>query len=181
MISEIVRSVILNRRNKMCKDVTHKPFLSVIKRKFRVGLADIDFNLHVNNSRYMVFMERGRWDHSVQTNTWDVMVKQKLNSIIAGIEMGYIREIRFGKTFDLETRCIGWDNKYVYLEQRFVVADKIYAYGLVKAVYFQRGKLITPASALALLGVEQTSESLPQHLEIWKSLASAKKEFSSAN
>lgn len=179
MISEIIRSVILNRRNKMRKNVTQKPFMSVVKRKFRVGLMDIDFNLHVNNSRYMVFMERGRWDHSVQTNTWDVMVKQKLNSIIAGIEIGYIREIRFGKTFNLETRCIGWDNKYVYLEQRFVRDEKIYAYGLVKAVYFQRGKLITPASAMAVLGVEQASEPLPQHLEIWKSLTSAKKDFSS--
>ena len=157
---------------------TTQPFMSVIKRKFRVGLADIDFNMHVNNSRYMVFMERGRWDHSVQTNTWDVMVKQKLNSIIAGIEMGYIREIRFGKPFDLETRFIGWDNKYVYLEQRFVVADKIYAYGLVKAVYFQRGQLIEPSAAMALLGVQQASQPLPQHMELWKTLSHAKKEYS---
>ena len=104
MILEILRSIVLNKRNQLKKQPQAKDFMSVIKRSFRVGLRDIDFNMHINNARYMVFMERARWDHPVQTNTWDLMLKEKLNFIVAGIEMGYIREIRFGKRFDVETR-----------------------------------------------------------------------------
>lgn len=178
MIREILRTIILNKRNKKRNDFKAKPFMSIVKRTFRVGIFDIDFNLHINNARYMVFMERARWDHPIQTNTWDVMLKEKLNFIIAGIEMGYIREIRFGKKFDVETRYLGWDDKYVYMEQRFVVGGKIHAYGMVKAVFLQRGKLTQPAAVAATLGINPASDPLPQHMQLWKQLSTAKREYS---
>jgi YbgC/YbaW family acyl-CoA thioester hydrolase len=128
MIREILRSLVLNQRNKQSKRFQKRPFMSAVKRSFRVGLADIDFNMHINNARYMVFMERARWDHPVQTGTWDIMLKEKLNFIVAGIEMGYIREIRLGKKFQVESRYLGWDEKYLYLEQRFMADGKIHAY-----------------------------------------------------
>lgn len=178
MILEILRSMILNQRNQLTKQPPAKDFMSVIKRSFRVGLRDIDFNMHINNARYMVFMERARWDHPVQTNTWNVMLKDKLNFIVAGIEMGYIREIRLGKRFDVETRYIGWDEKYIYLEQRFVVDGKIHAYGLVKAVFLQQGKRANPGEVADILGVHQANDVLPEHLVLWKQLSHAKRDYS---
>lgn len=178
MILEILRSMILNQRNQLTKQPPVKDFMSVIKRSFRVGLRDIDFNMHINNARYMVFMERARWDHPVQTNTWNVMFKDKLNFIVAGIEMGYIREIRLGKRFDVETRYIGWDEKYIYLEQRFVVDGKIHAYGLVKAVFLQQGKRANPGEVADILGVHQANDVLPEHLVLWKQLSHAKRDYS---
>ncbi len=181
MIREILRSVVLNKRNKLQKNFQQKPFMSVVKRKFRVGFADIDFNMHINNARYMLFMERARWDHPVQTNTWDIMFKEKLNFIVAGIEMGYIRELRFGKAFEVETRYLGWDEKYLYLEQRFVADGKIHAYGLVKAVFLQKGKLADPSNVASLLEIETAPDALPEHMDLWKSLAAAKRNYSDAS
>jgi len=178
MIREILRSLVLNKRNKQSKSFQKRPFMSVVKRSFRVGLADIDFNMHINNSRYMVFMERARWDHPVQTGTWDIMLKEKLNFIVAGIEMGYIREIRWGKKFQVESRYLGWDEKYLYLEQRFVADGKIHAYGLVKAVFLQRGKMTAPEKVAEVLGIAHAPDALPEHMELWKRLSSAKREFS---
>ena len=181
MIREILRSVILNKVNQRKKPAYCKPFMETVSRSFRVGFTDIDFNMHINNARYMVFMERARWDHPVQTNTWDVMLKEKLNFIVAGIEMGYIREIRLGKKFDVETRYLGWDEKYFYLEQRFVADGKIHAYGLVKAVFLQQGKKTEPNQVADTLGIRQASEALPEHMELWKRLSSAKRDFSSVS
>jgi YbgC/YbaW family acyl-CoA thioester hydrolase len=178
MIREILRSVVLNKRNKMNKRFQPLPFMNAITRNFRVGLTDIDFNMHINNSRYMVFMERARWDHPVQTGTWDVMLKEKLNFIVAGIEMGYIREIRLGKKFHVESRYLGWDEKYFYLEQRFIADGKIHAYGLVKAVFLQAGKKALPEEAATILGITPASDALPEHMALWKRLAVAKREFS---
>jgi len=178
MICEILRSVILNKVNQRKTSVSHKPFTSAVSRRFKVGLRDIDFNMHINNARYMVFMERARWDHPVQTGTWDVMLKEKLNFIVAGIEMGYIREIRFGKKFDVESRYLGWDEKYFYLEQRFVVDGKISAYGLVKAVFLQKGKKAEPADVAHLLGISPASDPLPEHIDLWKRMSNAKRVYS---
>jgi YbgC/YbaW family acyl-CoA thioester hydrolase len=181
MIREILRCIVLNKRNELSKRYKSQPFMSAIKRDFRVGLFDIDFNMHINNSRYMVFMERARWDHPLQTDTWDVMLKEKLNFIVAGIEMGYIREIRVGKKFHVESRYLGWDDKYVYLEQRFIADGKIHAYGLVKGIFLQQGKKALPQEVAKLLGITRAPEALPEHMELWKRLAIAKREYSSAN
>jgi len=181
MIREILRSVILNKLNRRKKSSYFKPFMATVSRRFRVGLMDIDFNMHINNARYMVFMERARWDHPVQTRTWDMMLKERLNFIVAGIEMGYIREIRLGKQFDLETRYIGWDDKYFYLEQRFIADGKIHAYGLVKAIFLQQGKKTEPNQVAEILGISQTLDVLPEHMTLWKRLSSAKRNFSSAS
>ncbi|MBL4798946.1 MAG: thioesterase family protein [Oleispira sp.] len=179
MIREILRSVILNKVNQRKASASCKPFMGLVSRSFRVGLMDIDFNMHINNARYMVFMERARWDHPVQTHTWDVMLKEKLNFIVAGIEMGYIREIRLGKKFEVETQYLGWDEKYFYLEQRFVADGKIHAYGLVKAIFLQQGKKAKPEQVAKILGIKQASEALPEHMELWKRLSNAKRNFSS--
>ena len=57
MIREILRSIVLN---KFSKKSQAKPFMSVVTRKFRAGLFDIDFNMHINNANYMRFMEKAR-------------------------------------------------------------------------------------------------------------------------
>lgn len=179
MIREILRSVILNKIHQRKKNAKITPFMDVVSRPFRVGLTDIDFNMHINNARYMVFMERARWDHPVQTNTWDVMLKEDLNFIVAGIEMGYIREIRLGKKFEVETRYLGWDEKYFYLEQRFIADGKIHAYGMVKAVFLQKGKKAEPNAVAKMLGIQTAKEPLPEHMELWKRLSAEKRNYSS--
>jgi len=107
------------------------------------------------------------------------MLKRKLNFIVAGIEMGYIREIRLGKTFEVETRYLGWDEKYFYLEQRFIADDNIHAYGLVKAIFLQQGKKTDPDQVASTLGITLASDPLPEHMELWKSLSIAKRNYSS--
>ncbi|KZZ44234.1 MAG: thioesterase family protein [Saccharospirillaceae bacterium] len=178
MIREIIRSIYLNKKNKKRADFRPKNFFESTKRTFRVGFRDIDFNMHINNARYMVFMERARWDHPVQTASWDKMLGSKLNFIVAGIEMGYIREIRLFKTFDVETRYVGWDDKYFYIEQRFVADGKIHAYGLVKAVFMQRGKLASPSAVATQLNIGSPEEPLPEHMEQWQKMSIAKRAYS---
>lgn len=180
MITEILRSLYLNRKNRQDSGFKAKGFLETVSRSFRVGLRDIDFNMHINNARYMVLMEKARWDHPVQTNSWDMMLKNKLNFIVAGIEMGYIREIRLFKKFNVETTYMGWDDKYFYLEQRFVADGKIHAYGLVKAVFMQNGKLAVPAKVAEQLNLGTPAEPLPEHMELWQKLTTSKRFYSTS-
>ena len=181
MITEIIRSLYLNRKNKKDASFQPKGFLEKASRSFRVGLRDIDFNMHINNARYMVLMEKARWDHPVQTGTWDAMVKNKANFIVAGIEMGYIREIRLFKKFEVETTYLGWDDKYFYLEQRFVADGKIHAYGLVKAVFMQQGKVGVPAKLAEQLKLGVPTEPLPEHMELWQKLTASKRFYSTSH
>jgi len=126
-----------------------------------------------------MFLEKARWDHSIQTDTFNLLLKNKLNFIVAGVEVGYIREIRLFKKFDVETTYLGWDEKYFYLEQKCVADGKLCNYSLVKAVFTQKGKVVSPSEVMDIIPVEQRPQQLPEHMQIWKDLAIAKRNFSS--
>lgn len=178
MISEIIRSVYLNRKNKNNPNFKKIGFLQTTRRSFRVGLLDIDFNMHINNAKYLNYLERARWDQFVQNGIWDAMLKSKLNFVVASLEIGYIRELGLFKKFDIESRYLGWDEKYFYLEQRFIVNGKIYSYGLVKAAFLKKGKRASPEEVISSLGITETPEPLPEHIELWKKLNAAKRDYS---
>ncbi|QFI36847.1 acyl-CoA thioesterase [Moritella marina ATCC 15381] len=172
MISELIRCFYL--RN---KQTNTKGFFDTITRSFRVGLRHIDFNLHINNAKYLMFLEKARWDHAIQTNTFNPLLKHKLNFIVAGVEVGYIREIGLFKKFDVETTYLGWDDKYFYLEQKCIVNGKLCNYSLVKAVFVQKGKVVSPNKVMEILPMEQRPQQLPEHMQIWKDLGIAKRNF----
>lgn len=180
MISEIIRSFYINKKNKNNPDFKKVDFLQAARRSFRVGLFDIDFNMHINNAKYLNYMERARWDLFVQQDKWDAVIKAKLNFIVASVEIGYIREINLFKKFEIESRYLGWDEKYFYLEQRFIADGKVYSYALIKAVFLQKKKLATPEKVIHELGVTETPEPLPEHIELWKKLNTAKRAYSEA-
>lgn len=172
MISELIRCFYL--RN---KQTNTKGFFDTVTRSFRVGFRHIDFNLHINNAKYLIFLEKARWDHSIQTNSFNLLLKNKLNFIVAGVEVGYIREIRLFKKFEVETTYLGWDEKYFYLEQKCVADGKLCNYSLVKAVFTQRGKVMSPDKVMEIIPAEQRPQQLPEHMQIWKDLGIAKRNF----
>lgn len=172
MISELIRSYRLSKKHPGNLD-----FLDPVTRSFRVGFRDIDFNMHINNAKYLRFMERARWDHPVQTGAFNKMWKHKLNFIVAGIEIGFIREIKLFTKFDVETRYIGWDEKYFYIEQRLLVKGKIHAYAVVKAVFTQKGKVLTPQQVMEYIPTQLQPEILPEHMDLWKNMSAAKRAY----
>lgn len=178
MITEIFRSIYLNRKNKRNPNFNPLDFFEPARRQFRVGILDIDFNLHINNAKYLNYMERARWDLFVQNGTWDLTLKNRLNFIVASAEIGYIRELNLFKKFEIESRYLGWDEKYFYLEQRFIADDKIYSYGLVKAVFLKNKKRATPEEVLSALNLTETTQPLPEHIELWKQLNTSKRMYS---
>lgn len=172
MISELIRSATLNS---FTQPKTN--FLGKVTRKFRVYPQHIDFNMHINNAKYLTFFERGRWDHSVQTGTFSALFKNGLNFIVAGIDVTYIRELKLFQAFDIETEYVGWDEKYFYLEQRCLVNGKLHSHALIKAVYLQKGKIVAPTQVCNILGEGNVADTqMPKHMALWKELAVAKRE-----
>lgn len=147
----------------------------VVPMEFRVGLLDIDLNLHLNNSRYTKIMDRSRLEHAVVTGLLHRMIEARTSAVLANSEVAYVRELRPYQRFQVETRILGWDEKYTYYEQRFDSQRKLHTHALLRLAHMYGGKTISPQAFQEMTGLNQVSPALPAYVEDWKTLLQNKK------
>lgn len=152
--------------------------LATVHTNFRVGLTDIDFNLHLNNARYLKYLDRARVEHMLATGLLWRMIRSRCRSVVANTEIGYIRELRTWQPFTVSVRIVGWDEKYFYFEQRFESNGKLCTHVFMRLVHLEKGKSIASAQALARMGIEAVSPELPEPVLRWREMLAAKRDYS---
>ena len=150
--------------------------LDTVSMEFRVGILDLDLNLHLRNHRYLRFMDRCRLEHAVVTGLLHRMIQARCNTVMANMEVSYIRELRPYQQFQVETRILGWDDKYVYYDQRFVSQGKLHTHVLLRMVNMYGGKAVSPSTVQEITGLNLESPALPNYVQQWKRLLQSKKE-----
>lgn len=127
-----------------------RSILDWVSVRYRVHLWDIDANLHMNNVKYLKYLERGRVEHMIATPWLNQMFERKINVLIANTEISYIKELKPLQPFDVETRISSWDDKYVYFEQVLTYNKTVFTAAVIRmAMIDQRaGKRASPAVLL---------------------------------
>ena len=143
---------------------------------FRVLPNDCDLNFHMNNGRYLSFMDLGRVHLMAQTGLLPVIVKQGWMPVLTAAEINFIRSIMPLQTFDLVTRLVSWDDKYFYIEQKFEARGVLCAHAYVKGLFLRKGVKITNSEIVATAGYTDTPPPMPEELRLWAELGSAKKQ-----
>lgn len=143
--------------------------------RLRVLPNDLDTNMHMNNGRYLTLMDLGRLDLVLRTGLMRMMVRQKSVPVLGSVKIRFRIPLHVFEPFDLETRVICWDEKWVYLEQRFIVvkgpkAGAVAAIALLKGGFYDRRKKTTvPTQALLdALGMNMQSPSFPPYIADWQ-------------
>lgn len=93
--------------------------------------SDLDPQWHVNNVRYLTFMEQARLKYLRQLGLWDGQDFNRLGMIVADIHIAYIAPILFEQTVRLELRVVKMGNKSFNFEYQF--ADEASGKLLAKA------------------------------------------------
>ena len=102
---------------------------------FRVWPNDCDINMHMNNGRYLTLMDLGRTYFMAQLKMLWKLPKKKWLPVVGAVEIRYHRSLNPFQKFELVTRVLTWDTKWIYLEQRFEVEGKIYAVARLRALF----------------------------------------------
>ncbi|MEO3432945.1 thioesterase family protein [Inquilinus sp. CAU 1745] len=135
---------------------------------FRVWPNDLDFNLHMNNGRYLTLMDLGRTDLMIRSGFARVAFARRWMPVLAGATIRYRRSLAPFQRFQLESRLVGWDDKWLYLEQRFETMDgKSAASAMVRAVFLGGGHTIPTAEIIAAADISPTSPALPPDFAAW--------------
>ncbi len=136
---------------------------------------DLDLNMHMNNGRYLTIMDLGRTDFTMKLDLHKLMIKQKWGAVATAINVVYLRPLNLFDNYTLRTKLIAWDDKWFYMEQKFVKDDFIVASAIVRATFIKSGKRLEPLKVLkAASPGMMTPPEFPQYL---KDLVQGEEEF----
>jgi acyl-CoA thioesterase FadM len=133
----------------------------------RVWPNDLDLNLHMNNGRYLSLMDLGRVDLMFHGGV-GLWLKRGRQPLVAASFCRHFKPLGLFQSFELHTRVVGWDAKWVYFEQRFMRRGTLHALGAIKALVADPGRLVPTQEFLAdqlLDGVE--APALPDWVRDW--------------
>ena len=93
----------------------------------RVWPNDLDSNLHMNNSRYLLAMDLGRWDYGVRTGVIQQALRRRWFPVAGSVMLRFRKSLDPFQRFELRTRVVAWDEKWWWFEQRFEVDGRLHA------------------------------------------------------
>ncbi|MGH8633286.1 MAG: thioesterase family protein [Burkholderiales bacterium] len=143
---------------------------------FRVLPTDCDINFHMNNGRYLSFMDLGRLHLVAQIGLLKVILRRRWGAALGAAEINFIRPLGPFQKFDLVTRVVTWDEKYGYVEQRFESGGALCAHAFVKGLFLDPGGKVTSSAVAAELGHTGAPPPMPEELRIWAELGNLKRQ-----
>jgi len=78
---------------------------------------DADMFLDLNNGRQLTLFDNGRLVHFTRLGLLSAMRRKGWGAVVGGTAMQYRRRIRLWDRFDIVTRCIARDDKWLYFDQ----------------------------------------------------------------
>ena len=144
---------------------------------------DLDLLGHVNNGIYLSLMDLGRMDMMIRSGKWQQLKARGWYPVAAAVTVSYRRSLRLWERYVLESKVIGFDDKAMYMEQRFVRGDEVYVTAIMKARFLRKsGGTVTVAEMGELADIDPTTMPIPQWMAAWSkdsAMPPAKAHFSS--
>lgn len=143
--------------------------------RLRVYPNDLDTNIHMNNGRYLTVMDLGRLNMILRTGLWRLVMRKKYAPVLASAQIRYRLPLMPFQLYDLETRILCWDEKWAYMEQRFLYINGPKK-GAVAAIALVKGSFLDPARKITVpmsevLGemnqADRVSPEFPAYLQDW--------------
>lgn len=143
--------------------------LDTLRVRSRALPNDLDFNMHVNNGRYLSFADLGRVDWFVRSGCLQVARQHKAMPVIGDATARFIRQLKAFDRFYIETRLLGWDQKWAFLEHKILDSDnRVAAIVVIRGMFWSKQGGLTPAQLLDGTGhAHIESPALPGWVAHW--------------
>lgn len=140
--------------------------------EMRVLPTDLDFMWHVNNGVYFSFLDFGRMNMIFRNGIFELTQREGWYAVVGAETMKFRRSLQLWDKFKIETRTIGYDDKYFFIQQKIIHKDNIAALGIIKVRFLsKKGGGVNPAFMIEKMGAEFKNE-VPKLGEFWAELES---------
>jgi acyl-CoA thioesterase FadM len=143
--------------------------------EMRVLPTDLDANMHMNNGRYLSIMDLGRFDLTIRNGLLAATLRRGMRPVVGSVMIRYRRSLDPFQRYTLRTRALCWDEKWIYLEQRFERASEVAAIGVVKALFVAKSGPVPTREVFATIGFAGDSPPMPDVVALWRRSEAAAK------
>uniref|UniRef100_U5EXY0 Protein THEM6 n=1 Tax=Corethrella appendiculata TaxID=1370023 RepID=U5EXY0_9DIPT len=128
---------------------------------------DVDiFIRHMNNARYLRELDFARFHFYGLTGIYQKIKSRRGGAVQGASSVRYRRTIPIFNPYKIETQLIWWDDKAIYLEQKFITLSD----GFVRAIALSK-QCITNCDVLELMKEMNDGEDkrpdVPEDLKLW--------------
>ena len=135
--------------------------------RFRAGIFDIDPYMEINNGRYHTLGDIGRFNHGFRTGFYKKSRKHNLIFTLAGATAKYRHRIPFWKKFEMRTKLVFTDDRWVYYKTDFYSEGRLSSSILARTGTVKDRKLITTKEAANYFELDVPNYDLPDWVSLW--------------
>jgi acyl-CoA thioesterase FadM len=135
--------------------------------QMRVWPLDLDLNRHVTNGRYFTLADIGRMDYVLRSGAFRVALRHKAVPIVGDTWGKFRRELRLFEAFQIHTRMLGWDDKWSFMEHRFVSKGRVVGVVVMRGLFRAGKSTVAPSEFARELGLAEQSPPMPAWLTDW--------------
>lgn len=128
---------------------------------------DIDLWAELNNGRTLTLFDLGRIPLAIRTGLVPVLRRKRWSITVAGSSVRYRRRVRMFDRVEMASRCIGWDDRFLYMEQSMWRGTECTSHMLLRSAVTSPEGIVPPAALLLALGREADSPPLPDWVRAW--------------
>jgi acyl-CoA thioesterase FadM len=133
----------------------------------RVWPWDLDVWFELNNGRTLTLFDLGRIPMAKRMGFDTVARARGWGLTVAGNSTRYRKRVTAFQRLTQVSRVVGWDARFVYLEQSFWRGDECTTHMLLRNAFISKAGMVPPAEVLAALGQSQPSPPLPEWISDW--------------
>lgn len=130
---------------------------------------DLDIWLELNNGRAMTLYDLGRTMNARRVGLSDAVMRRKWGLTMAGSTVRFRRRIRGFEKFEMRSRAVCWDDRFIYLEQSMWKKNgECASHVMFRSATTDKNGIVSPQEVLKEMGHPNTvSPAMPDWIKAW--------------
>jgi acyl-CoA thioesterase FadM len=128
---------------------------------------DLDPWVELNNGRTLTLYDPGRIALAIRTGLVAILRREGWGITVAGQTTRYRRRVVMFDRLDVQSRCLGWDARFLYIEQSMWKGADCTSQMVVRMAITSKAGIVAPERVAAAGGHAPVSPPLPDWVRAW--------------
>ena len=128
---------------------------------------DIDPWMELNNGRTLTLFDLGRIPLAMRTGLAGTLRANGWGIAVAGASTRYRRRVKMFHRIEMRSRCIGWDERFIYMEQSMWRKGECTGHMLLRGAVTSAQGIVPTDTVMARMGTATQSPPLPDWVQAW--------------